>query len=57
VYGFGSQDDYEALIKKQNRDKNISDKMKKVDKAAFLEGDFNKEMFFENTFSHQSDKR
>lgn len=57
VFGFGSKDDYESLLNKQMRDKNISDKMKKVDKAAFLEGDFNKEMFFENTFAHQSDKR
>ncbi len=43
----------EALNKKQNKDKMLTDKMKKVDRAAFAENEFDKEMFFDNTFGHQ----
>lgn len=43
----------EALKKKQNKDKVVIDKMKKVDRAAFAESEFDKEMFFDNTFGHQ----
>lgn len=41
-----------ALMKKQSRDKDISDKMKKIDKAHFATNEFDKEMFLSNTFSH-----
>ena len=41
-------------MKKQQKDKVISDKMKKVDKAAFADNDFDKEMFFGKTFQHQN---
>jgi hypothetical protein len=40
-------------MKKQQRDRNVSDKMKKVDKAAFVNNEFDKEMFFGKTFGHQ----
>lgn len=55
MYGFGNDDAYDALIKKQNKDKMISEKMKKVDKAAFVNNDFDKEMFLGKTFGHQKD--
>jgi hypothetical protein len=53
VYGFGNEDTYESLIKKQNKDKVICEKMKKVDKAKLVESDFDKEMFFDNKFGNQ----
>jgi hypothetical protein len=53
VFGFGNEDAYEALMKKQKNDKDISDKMKKVDRAKMMENEFDKEMFFDKTFSHQ----
>ena len=40
-------------MKKQQKDKMISDKMKKVDKSAFANNDFDKEMFFGKTFQHR----
>lgn len=39
-------------MKKQQKDKQISDKMKKVDKSAFANNEFDKEMFFGKTFGH-----
>ena len=42
-------------MKKQERDKNVCDKMKKVDKSAFANNDFDKEMFFGKTFQHRGD--
>ncbi len=53
VFGFGDEDALEALIKKQERDKVVIDKMKKVDKNAFASNDFDKEMFFGKTFEHR----
>ncbi len=32
----------------------IKEKMKKCDRAAFCDNEFNKEMFLENTFDHQN---
>ena len=55
VFGFGNEDDLESLMKKQERDKNVCDKMKKVDKSAFANNDFDKEMFFGKTFQHRGD--
>ena len=55
VYGYGCEDDLQNLMKKQERDKNICDKMKKVDKASFATNDFDKEMFFGKTFQHRND--
>ena len=43
------------LIKKQERDKSLSDKMKKVDKSAFVNNEFDKEIFFSKTFAHRND--
>ena len=40
VYGFGDDDTLKDLIKKQERDQVIINKMKKVDKAAFANNDF-----------------
>jgi hypothetical protein len=54
IFGFGTEDAYNSLIKKQNQDKVIKDKMKKCDRAAFVENEFNKDMFFEQTFNHQN---
>ena len=53
VFGFGDEDALESLMKKQERDKNVIDKMKKVDKSAFVNNEFDKEMFFGKTFSHR----
>jgi hypothetical protein len=55
VYGFGDEDTLNDLIKKQDRDKALSDKMKKVDKSAFVNNEFDKEMFFSKTFAHRND--
>jgi hypothetical protein len=53
VYGFGDEDAHSVLVKKQDKDKMISDKMKKVDKAQFVANEFDKEMFLGKTFGHQ----
>jgi hypothetical protein len=53
VFGFGDEDALESLMKKQERDKNVIDKMKKVDKSAFVNNEFDKEMFFGKTFAHR----
>ena len=53
VYGFGDEDTYESLIKKQNKDKMISDKMKKVERGKLAGSEFDREMFFDKTFEHQ----
>jgi hypothetical protein len=55
VFGFGDEDTLNDLIKKQDRDKALSDKMKKVDKSAFVNNEFDKEMFFSKTFAHRND--
>jgi len=57
VFGFGNEDTYETLTNKHKKDKMVTEKMKKVDRAAFADNDFNKDMFFENTFSHQQFER
>ena len=53
VYGFGDDDTLKDLVKKQERDQVIINKMKKVDKAAFANNDFDREMFLSKTFSHR----
>ena len=53
VYGFGDDDTLKDLIKKQERDAVIIDKMKKVDKSAFANNEFDREMFLSKTFSHR----
>ena len=53
VYGFGDDDTLKDLIKKQERDKTIIDKMKKVDKSAFANNEFDREMFLSKSFSHR----
>ena len=55
VFGFGDEETLNDLIKKQERDKNLSEKMKKVDKSAFVNNEFDKEMFFSKTFAHRND--
>jgi hypothetical protein len=50
AFGFGDEDAYNVLVKK---DKMISDKMKKIDKAQFVASEFDKEMFLGKTFGHQ----
>ena len=40
-------------MKKQERDQVIIDKMKKVDKSAFANNEFDREMFLSKTFSHR----
>lgn len=57
VYGFGNEDDFKDLMKKQEKDKITIEKMKKVDRAAFAQSEFDKEMFFENNFSHEKEKK
>jgi len=44
-------------MKKQEKDKITIEKMKKVDRAAFAQSEFDKEMFFENNFSHEKEKK
>ena len=53
VYGFGDDDTLKDLMKKQERDQVIIDKMKKVDKSAFANNEFDREMFLSKTFSHR----
>ena len=53
VYGFGDDDTLKDLIKKQERDQVIINKMKKVDKSAFANNVFDREMFLSKTFSHR----
>ena len=53
VFGFGDDDTLKALMKKQERDQVIIDKMKKVDKSAFANNEFDREMFLSKTFSHR----
>ena len=53
VYGFGDDDTLKDLIKKQERDQVIINKMKKVDKSAFANNEFDREMFLSKTFSHR----
>ena len=55
VFGFGDDDTLKELMKKQERDQVIINKMKKVDKSAFVNNDFDREMFFSRTFSHRQD--
>lgn len=56
IYGFGNEDSIKALLKKQAKDKKISEKMRQIDKSQLVDNDFNKEMFFSDTFSHQKDE-
>jgi len=53
VFGFGDDDTLKDLIKKQERDQVIIDKMKKVDKSAFANNEFDREMFLTKSFSHR----
>ena len=53
VYGFGDDDTLKDLVKKQERDQVIINKMKKVDKSAFANNEFDREMFLNKTFSHR----
>ena len=53
VYGFGDDDTLKDLVKKQERDQVIINKMKKVDKSAFVNNEFDREMFLSKTFSHR----
>ena len=53
VYGFGDDDTLKDLVKKQERDMVIIDKMKKVDKSAFANNEFDREMFLSKSFSHR----
>ena len=55
VFGFGDDDTLKELMKKQERDQVIINKMKKVDKSAFVNNDFDREMFFSKTFAHRQD--
>lgn len=59
VFGYGDEDALESLMKKQERDRAYCDKMKKVDKSAFVNNEFDKEMFFSKGFAHreQTDER
>lgn len=57
VYGFGEEEDMKALIQKQQRDGVIKDQMRKVDKMQFVSNEFDREMFFGKSFSHQNDKQ
>ena len=54
VFGFGNEDDLQTLERKQQRDKQLCDKMKKVDKFAFANSDFDKEMFFSKGYAHRA---
>ena len=53
VFGFGDDDTLKDLVKKQERDQLIINKMKKVDKSAFANNEFDREMFLGKTFSHR----
>ena len=53
VFGFGDDDTLKDLIKKQERDQVIINKMKKVDKSAFANNEFDREMFLGKTFAHR----
>ena len=54
MFAFGDEDNYAALQKKLGRDQTLSLKMRQVDKAQFIQSDFDKEMFFNNKFTGSS---
>jgi hypothetical protein len=53
IFGFGTEDDVNALRKKQGKDKIYFEKMKKVDKKWLADADFDKQVFLGDTFAHQ----
>ena len=56
IFGFGGM---EALFEREEHRKmlkQLRDKKKKVDKAAFLESDFDKEFLLGNTFGHKKEQ-
>ena len=60
VWGCGGEESIRAGLEGQQvdravRDENIS-RAKKVDKAAFFNNDFDREMFLGGTFAHKSDQ-
>lgn len=52
MFGFGNEDSLEELMKKQDKDKALCNKMKQVDKSAFVNNEFDKEMFFGKSYAH-----
>jgi hypothetical protein len=55
IYGLGGQDALEAQMEHREMLQKLKEKKGKVDKKALMEGDFNKEMLFGNTFSHRAE--
>jgi hypothetical protein len=53
VFGFGTEDNLNELRKKLGKDKIFYEKMKRVDKKQLSDSDFDKDVFFSETFSHQ----
>jgi len=56
IWGLGTG---ESLVRQQEMvvmDAKLAEQSRKVDKKAFLEGDFNKEYLLEGTFAHNKDK-
>eukprot|EP00927_Polykrikos_kofoidii_P057243 TRINITY_DN51363_c0_g1_i1.p1 TRINITY_DN51363_c0_g1~~TRINITY_DN51363_c0_g1_i1.p1 ORF type:complete len:499 (-),score=68.62 TRINITY_DN51363_c0_g1_i1:22-1317(-) len=50
VWGCGGEEALAAQATQRERDQNVRDRARKVDRAKLLENDFDKEMFFGNTF-------
>ena len=55
AFAFGDEDSYMALQKKLGRDEAMITKMRQVDKSAFVQSDFDKEMFFGGKFNNAGD--
>ncbi len=53
IWGLGTEATLAYQQEMVERDVKLAEQSKKVDKAAFLEGDFNKEYLLGNTFAHQ----
>ena len=56
VWGLGNESTLAHQREMVEVDIKLQEQAKKVDKAALIEGDFNKEFLFENTFSHKKDE-
>lgn len=52
VFGVGNEDSLKGLVEKQEKDKKISDQMKKIDKTKLINSQFDKEILFGKTFRH-----
>lgn len=53
IWGLGNEDNIEHQKALFQMDVKLAEQSKKIDKAALMEGDFNKEFILEKTFAHK----